>query len=145
MEIEFIVIHPTSGFQLIPSRSIVLNPDQERKRRFAYFAFFHDPSVTDHLTTLDETIRGEGYGDLYVYYADCVNLATMKGDDMRVLARNDDPLFADWLELCSFMEREWERSPLAGKPWCFAYMLVDMMAESVPVGVTECLVPKRGR
>ena len=93
---------------------------------------------------MDETIRGEGYGDLYVYFTDYIDLATMSGEDMRELAELHDPMFADWLNLCSLMQREWEQSPLAGKPWCFAYMLVDMMARNVSVGVTECRLPKRG-
>ena len=137
MEIDFIAIHPTSGFQLVPSHSIVLNPDQERRRRFAYFAFFHDPEVTDRLTTLDETIRGEGYGNLYVYYTDYVDLVAMGRRDMDIPEEYFESLFEDWSDLCGLMAREWKKSPLAGKPWCFAYMLVDMMARSVPVGVTE--------
>lgn len=130
------------GIGVIPLNARLLNPKEEGRKHYAYYAWPIDLDDSNYLDAINTAMDEDAPFPVCIFFTDRLDLYKMGAE-----ARADTPfsratpLLKDYAILCNYMREACEESPLAGKNWGFAFTRINCSGEEVPLGICDGTMP----
>lgn len=130
-------------FQIAYDFVKVLNPELEGKTKYVYHVCPYDSYHPTPGIGPDELAEKGDPDTLYAFFTNCADLYKIgRHGPMLTTREHLKELTDDNRELNLLILREWDQGPYAGKPYAWAFMLMDCTGGEQQIGTSFCFVKK---